>query len=85
MGSLTDTVRKTKLDAHPAVMLLPTLPTRAAGCYANSWSSFHAATKPSFWAQYSSWFVSHSYSSLTWKDSKFPGDLDTCPQTFLRQ
>lgn len=70
---------------HPAVLLLPTLPTKAAGCDANNWSSFHRATKPSFWAPHSSWFVSHSYSSLMWNNSKFPGDLDTCPQVFLCQ
>lgn len=85
MESLSDMERKEKLDAYSAVVLLPTLPTKTAGCYANNLRSFNTATKTSFWVQYSSWFVSHSYSSLTWNNSKFPGNLDTCPQMFLCQ
>lgn len=48
MESLTDMVREEKLDAYPAAVHLPTLPTKAAGCYANNLSSFPTATKTSF-------------------------------------
>lgn len=49
MESLTAKSEDKKLNAaYPVVVLLPTLPTKAAGCYANNLSSFHTATKTSF-------------------------------------